>query len=261
MAEEFAEKTEAATPRRRQEARRQGAVARSADLTCALMLVGTLWLLKWFGPGILGALKSMVGQMLGGESLAMGAGPMPPASMHSLQAVAWSLAPLLGGTVLLAVIANIAQVGLLLSTERVVPNFQAVSPMQNLGRIFGSERGPVNLAFSLLKLILVSAIVYGALRDRLATVVAIPQMGFQRMFGLGAGMVFAIGMRVGVVLLVLAVIDYAWQRFQYERKLKMSKQEVKDEQRRMEGDPKMKQRRRQMAGQLVGSLRKQPDKR
>jgi flagellar biosynthetic protein FlhB len=70
-------------------------------------------------------------------------------------------------------------------------------------------------------------------------------------FGLGAAVVYSIAIRVGILLLVLAIVDYAYQRFRIEKRLKMSKQEVKDEMRRMEGDPQIKQRRRQLAMQRV----------
>src|SRR5262249_4926161 len=71
------------------------------------------------------------------------------------------------------------------------------------------------------------------------------------MLQLGGEVLFSIGIRVGLVLLILAVLDYAWQRWELEKSLKMTKQEVKDELRNMEGDPKLKQRRRQVAMQIA----------
>jgi len=74
-------------------------------------------------------------------------------------------------------------------------------------------------------------------------------LDFKQIFNLGATMVYSIGMRIATVLLVLAILDYVYQRFRVETELKMNKQEVKEEMRRMEGDPKIKQRRRQIAMQ------------
>lgn len=76
-------------------------------------------------------------------------------------------------------------------------------------------------------------------------------MGYLEAFGLGASIVYSVGMRVALLLLVLAILDYGYQKFRNEQELKMTKQEIKEEMRRMEGDPKVKQRRRQVAMQLI----------
>jgi hypothetical protein len=77
------------------------------------------------------------------------------------------------------------------------------------------------------------------------------QLEHEQIFSLAASLVYSIGIRIGIVLLVLAIVDYAYQRYKIEQELKMTKQEVKDEMRRMDGDPKIKQRRLQMARQMM----------
>src|SRR5690349_15160304 len=112
MAEDFGDKTEAPTPRRREEAREQGNVARSPDLTSSALLLAGLVLLNWTGTGLLSALGTMVRDMLSGQSLAavktdtFGQQGVLPA----LIGIAKAIAPLFGGLVLVAVIANVAQV-------------------------------------------------------------------------------------------------------------------------------------------------------
>jgi flagellar biosynthetic protein FlhB len=103
----------------------------------------------------------------------------------------------------------------------------------------------------LLKLTVVVMVAWSALNGRLGTVVGAQEMDYLQILGLGASVVYSIGLRVGVALLVLAIIDYAWQRYRLEKQLKMSKQEIKEEMRRMEGDPRIKQRRRQIAMQMA----------
>src|SRR5436190_1212043 len=100
-------------------------------------------------------------------------------------------------------------------------------------------------------MLMVGLVGYSAIHGRLAEIVSVQKLTFIQIFGLGSSIVFSIVMRIGVLLLVLAVIDYAWQRFRMERQLRMTKQEVKEEMRRMEGDPKIKQRRRQIAVQML----------
>jgi flagellar biosynthetic protein FlhB len=252
MAEEFGEKTEAPTPRRRQEAREQGQIARSQDLSSAALLVGAMVLLKAFGDDVVTALRALMAQALSGQTFAGGA---PSAVMDPFRSplaqVARSLAPLLVGAAMLVVAVNLAQVGWALNLKRLQPNLGALNPFKGVGRIFGKGRSPVQAVMGALKLVLVVAVAYSALHGRLSEVVTAMELGYVQILGLGASLVYQIGLRVGVVLLVLAVIDYVWQRYRLETELKMSKQEVKEEMRRMEGDPKIKQRRRQIAMQIA----------
>ena len=105
------------------------------------------------------------------------------------------------------------------------------------GRIFGGGRGAVRLLLDALKFLLLGAVGYSAVHGRLAQIVTVQQLSFIQIFFLGASIVYSIGLRIGITLLVLAIIDYAYQRWRIEQELKMTKQEVKEEMRRMEGDP------------------------
>jgi len=252
MAEDFGEKTEAPTPRRRQEAREQGQIARSQDLSSAALLVGAMVLLKGFGDGVVGALRVLMAEGLSARTLddAVPSAALDP-FRSPLAQVARSLAPLLVGAALLVVAVNLAQVGWAFNPKRLQPNLGALNPFKGIGRMFGRGRSPAQAVIGALKLLVVTMVAYSALQGRLGDVVRAQQMGHLQILGLGAGMVYAIGLRVGVALLVLAILDYAVQRFRLEKQLKMSKQEVKEEMRRMEGDPRIKQRRRQIAMQIA----------
>jgi flagellar biosynthesis protein FlhB len=253
MAEDFGDKTEAPTPRRRAEAREQGNIARSPDLTAAILLVGMLLLLKGYGPGLVAALRTLVEQMLGVATLSTGSAELGEDGWRAVGAAAVALAPLLAGVMGLAVVANLLQVGLFFNTKRLQPNLAALNPLKGLGKLFGSgkQKTLVALAMNLLKLTLVALVAYSAVHGRLGAIITVQQLSFGEIFALGAQVIFAVGIRIGLLLIVLAVLDYAYQRYRIEQELKMSKQEVKDEMRRMEGDPHIKQRRRQIAMQIA----------
>lgn len=258
MAEDLSDKTEAPTPRRRQEAREEGNIARSPDLTAAVVLLALLFLLDWYGPRLVDALRTMLTQSLTQESL----GDLSSAGMlHTItgtvRTVAIALAPLLAGTLLIAVVINIVQVGFFFSPRRLSPNLGALNPLNGWKRIFGSGAGLSHLVMGLLKLTLVTLIAYSAVHGRLEQIVTAQQLSIVQSFGLGATIVYSILLRITIALLVLAIIDYAWQRHRMEQKLRMSKQEVKEEMHRMEGDPKIKQRRRQIAMQMLQQRLKQ----
>jgi len=250
MAESASDKTEAPTPRRRTEARQQGNIARSHDLTSSVLLIGGLILMKWFGVRVMSALRDLLAQMLSRSSMSdfrtLGVGEQ---MVHNLNTVAIALAPLLGGAMFIVIVANLAQVGFNFSPQRLAINFAALNPVRGLNKIFGFGQGGVQLLLNLLKVGLVTLVAWSAVGGRLGQIIAVQRLSHLQLFAFAADMIFSIGIRIGVLLLILAIIDYVFQRFRVERTLRMTKSEVKDEMRSMEGDPLMKQRRRQIATQ------------
>jgi flagellar biosynthetic protein FlhB len=242
------DKTEPATPRRRQEAREQGQIARSPDLAAAALLIGILFMLKGFGPSLVASLKLILGQMLAADSLSNFDPSTGLLNLTRAMAIAGvAIAPLFLGILLIAVVVNMAQVGLNLNFDRITPNFAALNPLKGLGRIFGGTRVIIRMAMSFIKVIFVALTAYSAIHGRMVEIMAVQRLSFLQIFGLGASIVYSIALRIGILLFVLALLDYAYQRFQLEKDLMMSKQDVKEEMKRMDGDPKIKQRRRQIA--------------
>ncbi len=242
------DKTEAPTPKRREEAREQGNIPKSADLTAAVLLIGAMFLLKWFGGRLFETLQTLMQDMLGSRTFAAAdSSPFGPVFMHSIASVAMAMAPLLAGVMLIAVSVNVAQAGLYFNPGRVSLNFAALNPVGGFSRLFKGGQGLVKLGMSLLKLVLVGLMAYSALHGRLGQIMLVQQFDYRQVFGLAAELIFSIAVRIGVLLLVLAIIDYAWQRYHIEQGLKMSKQDVKEEMKNMDGDPRMKARRRQLA--------------
>jgi flagellar biosynthetic protein FlhB len=247
MAEDFEDRTEAPTPRKREEAREQGQVARSVDLISAAMLMGFLVLFKMFGTNLIGTLKTLMEQQLSAESLMDLHSPGP---MHILGSVLIALAPILLGSMVFAVFLNIMQTGFMLSTRRLEPNFGVINPISGFGRIF-SRDGLAHLVMNMLKMGLALALAYSVTRTRMKSILSLPSMDFVSAFFLGSTLTYEIAVRVAGLLLFLAALDYGYERFRYEQRLKMTKQEIKDEMRHMEGDPKIKQHRRSLALQMI----------
>jgi flagellar biosynthetic protein FlhB len=258
MAEDLGDKTEAPTPRRRQEAREKGNIARSQDLTAASLLVGFMVLLSWYGPGLTQSMRDILQKQLSGESFAdMSVSNAANSFLHAILATGLAMAPLLVGAMVIAILVNIAQVGFFASTEKLQPKLGAINPLQGFGRLFKGGQGAFSLAMNLLKLTLVTAVAYSAVHGRLQEIVMVQRLDYVEIFGLASAIIYSIAIRIGVLLLILALIDYVYQRFRVNRELRMTKQEVKEEMKRMEGDPMLKQRRRQIARQMaVQRLRK-----
>lgn len=253
MAEETGDKTEAPTPRRRQQAAEQGRVARSQDLVAAALVVGSMLLLKSYGGRLVKALEALVREMLGAASLSdfRSRGAVEDLG-RSLVMMGQAMLPLLAGLLLIGVVCNALQVGLKFNPAKLQPSLAALNPLKGFGRVFSfSGRSPVQGLMTLLKFIAICGVAYSAVHDRMEAIVSCQTMDYMEVFNLGATTVYDIALRIGTALLILAIVDYLYQRWKLERDLKMSKQEVKDEMRSMEGDPKIKMRRRQIAMQIA----------
>ncbi len=252
MAEDNGDKTEAPTPRRRQEAREQGNIARSPDLTAAVLLLAVMQMLKWFGPGLMESLKALMVEMLSAGSMSsLATGDLGVGLVRATVQAGKAILPLFIGLMITAFLVNVMQVGLFFSTKRLQPNLAALNPMKGISKLFKGGDGFMKLVMGLAKLALVTLVAYSAVHGHLPQIILAQRLSFVQIFGLGGDIIYSIGMRIGVVLLVLALADYIWQRFKIEKQLKMSKQEVKEEMKRMEGDPHIKQRRRQIQIQVA----------
>lgn len=242
------DKTEAPTPKRRLEAREQGQIARSPDLTASVLLVGGMLMLRWYGGGVVKVLSIMVRDMLSEKSLSsLTPNDLGSIFAHSVHTIGVALMPLLIGMMIVAVGVNVAQTGLNFNFGRLQFNFAALNPANGFSRLFSRGQGLVKLGMSLLKLSLVGLMAYSAVHGRMIQIVLAQELSFVQIFSLAADLLFNIAIRIGVLLFILALMDYAWQRYRIEQGLKMTKDEVKDEMKSMEGDPKMKARRRQIA--------------
>ncbi|HEY0009445.1 MAG TPA: flagellar biosynthesis protein FlhB [Tepidisphaeraceae bacterium] len=256
MADEAGEKTEAPTARRRQEAREKGQIPRSQDLSAAALLLSAVLLLKWFGSGMMMTMRDIMHHALG-EGLHDLRTPSLASTLMDLSArAAMAMAPFMLGLMVVAVAINLAQVGLFFSPNKVQPNLAALNPLKGLKKIFGAGQGVVTLLMNLFKLVLITMVAYSAIAGRIGLITGSQQLSHEQIFGLGATIMYDIAFRIAILLLVLSLIDYVYQRYKIEKQLKMTKQEVKEEMKRMEGDPHIKQRRRQIQQQqAMGRIR------
>ena len=247
MSENAGDKTEAPTARRRQEARDQGNIARSTDLTAASLLLGMIFMLHFFGDTLISAMKKLIVDQLSAASLSsFSVVELFQVLTHTVYIAVIAMAPLLGGILFIAIIVNVLQVGFFLSPQRLQPNIAALNPFRGLSKIFSRGQGGMQLAMTLAKMALVGLAAYSAVQGKLAQIISVQQIGFKEIFSLGASLIYSITVHIGTILLILSVADYFWQRYRIEQSLKMSKQDGKDELRRMDGDPHIKQRRRQI---------------
>ena len=245
------EKTEAATPKKREEARDDGQVPRSQDLTIAVTLLGSAMLLKVVGPVLGSSVLSAFGTALS----ALSAGPLDgTTSVALLREVGFrtglSVAIWGAASAGIALAITGVQARGMWSGKAVAPKWERMSPMQNAKKI-GGVQSLAEAAKSLLKLGIVAIAVRSALGAAWPNMMALSQQsaaGFLEVVRLYSGKLLV---TAGLCYLALGAFDYLWQVWRFEKQLMMSKDEVKQEMKQSEGDPLVKQRMRSMGRSLA----------
>ncbi len=243
MAEEsFQEKTEQATPKRREDARRKGQVARSSELSSIAILAAGLLALSALGGYMFDQLGIfMVDALTNGIFI-----ELDPGSLH-LSIGSWALgyARIVGPVVALLVVAalgiNYAQVGVLFTLQPLTPKAERISPLSGLKRIF-SSRGLVELAKGLFKIGAVVYVTYLTIDSDMDSLIAYMDMSVGQIFTLSGDITITLAFRIVLLLLIMAILDYAFQRWEYEKNLRMTRQEVREEVKQQEGDPMVRSR-------------------
>lgn len=242
MPEQYEEKTEQATPRKREEARRRGQVASSRDLVGAVVLLAGLAALRAAGPSLLGHFTAYARDAFSaGLRSGVDAGSLPSLLLRTAWSAGLLVAPVAAACVGAALVANVAQVGLVASGEALAPRPERLDPAEGLKRLF-SKRAAVQLVLNLAKVFVVGLVAVQVVRGRLPEFVPMAGAGVAAAFGLGLEVVYEIGIRCGIALLALAVLDYGIIRFEFERNLMMTRQELREELKHTEGDPLVRQR-------------------
>lgn len=253
MAEGY--KSEKATPKKRRDERKKGNVFKSQDAIAVATLVGSfavLWALRGSFAERLSAFLVLCFETAGEAASLQSV--MASLATQGAAALAMTVGPVLGVTVLCAIAATFAQTRFLVSGESIKPKFNRISPLQGIKRLF-SLRSVVEALKGLLKITILMVIIYLTIRDMflegskyLYTDVGVSAA---HMADVATNMV----MRIILAFIVLAGADFGYQWWDYERQLKMTKQEVKEEYKQTEGDPqvkgKIKQIQRQRAQQRM----------
>ncbi len=247
MAEDLGERTEMPTGRRVSEARQQGNVARSTDLASAIVLGGAVVLLVTFGGDLLDTMAAVMRRALGDEggmeSIAIaGAQTL---TTTSLGRAALSLAPVLLGLACAAYLSQLIQIGWLFTTTPLMPKFEKLNFVANLGRMFGRRSG-ARLAADTAKLAAVILVSWLLISRALGRLTTLPLLEMKPAVSVVAHLAIELALWVLVLLMIVGIADWVYQRWQHTQELRMTKQEVKDERRSMEGDPAIKRKRYQM---------------
>ena len=251
MAEEsFQEKTEQATPKRREEARRKGQVARSNELSSLAILMAGLLAMLGLGSYVYSNLTAfMIDQFSNGVAVQLTPLNLPTYLFTWSTSYVRIVFPFVVLLVIAALAVNYAQVGVIFTATPLEPKANRISPLQGLKRIF-SSRGLVELVKGLFKVTVVTIITYWTIADEFNDFVALVDMGVPQILDSSGSVLMTLGFRICTVLMILAIFDYLFQRFDYEKNLRMTRHEVRQELKQQEGDPQIRARVRSLQREL-----------
>ena len=248
------EKTEAPTPKRLREARQRGNVSRSQEVVSIGVLLVAVIGMRLVAPALWNNMANLVREGLGNhqrDELTQDAAYQFAQSTGTR--VLLAMAPLFAMLALAAIALNMAQTGLILSSEKLKPKLSHVNPGAGIKRIISMD-GMVNLLKALLKMATVALVVYTTLQSQMSELAGLAQFSVGQETGRLATLAFDVAIRAAVVLFILAAADYGWQRRKWMKQMRMSKEDIRQEFRESDGDPQVKQAIRRKRQSLMNRM-------
>ncbi|HIV75766.1 MAG TPA: flagellar biosynthesis protein FlhB [Candidatus Pseudogracilibacillus intestinigallinarum] len=247
------EKTEKATPKKREDERKKGRVAKSSDVNTALLLLGSFIVLFAFGGFVKDHMESLYFTTFTKYvHMELDINTSQIILIDVLKSFAYIVFPVMLVAIIVSVAANLLQVGFLFTTEPLKFDLKKIDPIKGAKRIF-SVRALVELLKSLLKITLIGAttflIIWIYKDDMMMLAMKEPENAVQ-FFG---QVTIVMGVAATILLLFLAVLDYMYQKYDFEKNIRMSKQDIKDEHKNIEGDPLIKSKLREKQRQAAMS--------
>lgn len=251
MPNQEGDKQHEATEHRKDEARKQGQIPRSQDLSSAALLLLGLLAFVPFGDDIAGMLGDLLtGQLSGSTWMPLDIQETPGALGGLMMAVVKALIPLWALLLVGAIVFNLAQVGFVFLPETLAPKWDRVNPLKGVQRLF-SLPSFMRLTFGVFKVIIVGAIAGASLYFEINPLLGLAAQGAPQVGLYMATVFFWTSVKIAGALLVLALLDYGFQRWKHNQDLRMTTQELRDEMKQLQGDPQIAARRRQVQRQLV----------
>ena len=240
-----AEKSEEATAKKKDDARKDGNVAKSMDFSSGIMLVAAIAAMYLYVPYMLDNFEDLVEEFFKFNNFTVTQDSAVDIFLFLIEFTAKVTLPIFAFLFVLAIAINAYQVGFMISTKAIEPKFDKLNFFANFMKTFFNKRKIVELIKSILKIFVLTAYAWYLVQEELTTIVRMTDADYRDQMVYLGHLVFDVSIRVAVLVLVIGIADYAYQKWQHNEDLKMTKQEVKEEYKQMEGDPIVKNRIRQ----------------
>lgn len=247
------DRTESATPKRRQESRKKGQVARSQEIGSAVIILFGFLSLMIFGRSMYDGMANYTRYVLSPEvftGFRLDQAYIGHFFLSMFYYTARIVAPIFLILVVVGVFFNVVQVGMMFTTESIKPNMNKINPLSGMKRIF-SFRSITELIKSIIKISAVGIIGYLHIRGEIMNVVKLHDIPLAAAMVWLGNSIFWLAMKSALMLIILSLLDFIYQKWDFERSIKMTKQEVKDEHKQREGDPLVRSRIRQKQREIA----------
>jgi flagellar biosynthesis protein FliR/FlhB len=249
------DKTEEATPKKKSDARKKGQVARSKEVTLAFtMLASTLVVLllgTYAGTSLKGTLNMFLSDYIMKE---INYSDVKSLTLIVIWRIGMIVLPIIAPIMILGIIGNFVQVGFMFTQEPIKPQLSKINPLSGLKRMF-SFRTAVETVKDLIIVGILGYTGYNFIRDNYTSILQTSSLRIGAIPAAFGKMVIGIFTKVTIIMIIIALADYLYQRYQYNKELKMTKQEIKEEFKQQEGNPeiksKIKQKQREMASRRM----------
>ncbi|MCR4721190.1 MAG: flagellar biosynthesis protein FlhB [Lachnospiraceae bacterium] len=237
------EKTEEATPKKLEDARKEGQVARSQELTTAVALIMLFAIIKLFvsfiTDGFADSFKLMYGSIETYSKEVFNSGYATAYMNEALTQILIICLPMFTAAVAAAIVVNAIQVKWKPTAKPLKPKASKISPLKGFKKFFSKDK-IFDLIKSVVKIALVGYMTYSTLKDEAGTINVLYDIELFSAVMLIGDIVLNMGIKISLVFLIIGVADYIYQKMKFNKEMRMTKQEIKDEFKQTEGDPKIK---------------------
>ncbi len=251
MAADDQEKTEQASPKKKADARKKGQVPTSRDVSSALLILVVVLIFKSFGESFFMQIKAVMVQTFSSLTMPpMTAHAFTDLMHHGMISVLFIVGPIVALLTLVGGLSVVLQHGVLWTTDPIMPQFSRIDPIAGFKRIF-SVTAIANLTKTVLKFLVIGFVSYKVFSEELPAVITMTQLTMPQIVDTTGAVLSRLVLKLGFVVAIIGAADFGFQQWENSRKLKMSKQEVKDETKQAEGTPLVKSRIRSLQREMA----------
>ncbi len=249
--ESFQDKTEDATPKKKEDSRKKGDVAKSRELPSVTILAAATIFMFFNAKSITMTLGNNIKNSFLQIPGIMSAGDFSsPFISEIITNFLVLILPFLIVLMIVSILTNLLQTGFIFSVEALTPKASKIDPIKGMGNVF-SKKSLVELAKSILKIVIIGWVAFLAFKKDLSHMIPMLYQDNAQILAQLGELAFNLLVKCCCVILVLAILDFMYQKWDYAQKLKMTKQEIKDEFRQSEGDPMVKSRIRSIQREMA----------
>ena len=241
MPQRDGERTEEATPKRKQKAIEEGNVAKSREFATSVIFITSIIFLYYYVPVLMHGLEKIMVNFFHLLSFKLTSESVYLTIIQIVNEIGKLLMPFFAILLGASIFANVLQTGFIFTPKAIEPKLSKINPISGFARIF-SKKSLVELIKSIIKIFVVGFIAWSVIDDKLDVITSLTTSDPKTIVIYLGKLIFEISFKVAILLVIVALADFLFQKWQWTQELRMTKQEVKEEFKQMEGDPLIKRR-------------------